>query len=50
MCSGVQNGIYLKQLIAEIRDAWAKRKVGRTPAPAKPAPSPSGAFTFFRKA
>ena len=50
MCRSAQKGVYLKELIAEIRAAWAKRKVGRTPAPAKPAPSSSWAFTIFRKA
>ena len=41
MCISAQKGIYLKELIAEVRAGWAKRKVRRTPAPAKPAPSPS---------
>ena len=52
MCRSAQKGIYLKELIAEIRAGIAKRKAGRTPAPAKPAPapSPSWAFTIFRKA
>ncbi len=50
MCRSAQKGIYLKELIDEIRAAWAKRKVGRTPVPARPAPSPGRAFTLFRKA
>jgi hypothetical protein len=50
MCRSAQKGIYLKELIAEVRAGWAKRKVGRTPTPAKPAPSPSWVFTIFRKA
>ena len=50
MCRSAQKGIYLKELIAVIRAAWAKRKVKRTPAPAGPAPSPGGASTLFRKA
>ena len=50
MCRSAQKGIYLKELIAEVRAGWAKRKVRRTPAPAKPAPSPSWFFTIFRKA
>ena len=50
MCRSAQKGIYLKELLAELRAGWAKRKVGRTPTPAKPAPSPSWVFTIFRKA
>ena len=50
MCRSVQKGIYLKEFIAEVRAGWAKRKVGRTPAPVKPALSPSWVFTIFRKA
>ena len=50
MCRSVQKGIYLKVFIAEVRAGWAKRKVGRTPTPAKPAPLPSWFFTSFRKA
>ncbi len=50
MCRSAQKGIYLKELIAEIRAGIAKRKVGRTPVPGKPAPSLSWAFTIFRKA
>ena len=50
MCRSAQKGIYLKELIAEVHAAWAKRKVERTPTPAKPAPSPSWAFSIFRKA
>ncbi len=50
MCRSAQKGIYLKELIDEIRAAWAKRKVGRTAAPAGPAPSPGWTFTIFRKA
>jgi len=45
MCRSAQKGIYLKELIAEVRAAKAKRKVGRTPAPA-----PGWAFTLFGKA
>ena len=50
MCRSAQKGIYLKELIAEIRAGIAKRKVGRTPVAAKPAPSPSWAFALFRRA
>ena len=50
MCRSAPKGIYLKELIAEVRAGWAKRKVVRTLAPAKPAPSPSWVFTIFRKA
>ncbi len=50
MCRSAQKGIYLKELIAEIRAGMAKRKVGRTPVAAKPAPSPGWAFAIFRKA
>ena len=50
MYRSAQKGIYLKELIAELCAGWAKRKVGRTPTPAKPAPSPSWVFTIFRKA
>ena len=29
MCRSAQKGIYLKELIAEVRAGWAKRKVRR---------------------
>ncbi len=50
MCRSAQKGVYLKELIAEVRAARAKRKVGRTPAPAKPAALANWAFAIFRKA
>ena len=50
MCRSAQKGIYLKELIAEVRAARAKRKVGRMPAPAKPTVLANWAFAFFRKA
>ena len=50
MCRSAQKGAMLKELIAEIRAARAKRKTGRTPVAAKPALSPGWAFSIFRKA
>ena len=50
MCRSAQKGVYLKELIAEVRAARAKRKDGRTPAPAKPTALASRAFAIFRKA
>ena len=50
MCRSAQKGIFLKQLIAEIRAAKKKRKARRTPAPAKPLAAPGWALSFFRKA
>ena len=50
MCRSAQKGIYLKELIAEVRAAHARRKVARTPAPALPASLAAWVFSFFRKA
>ncbi len=50
MCRSAQKGIYLKELIDEIRAARAKRKAKRAAAPAGPAPSPGWASAIFRKA
>lgn len=50
MCRSAQKGIFLKELIAEIRAAKAKRKARRMPVPAKPTPAPGWAFSLFRKA
>ncbi len=36
VCRSAPKGVYLKELIADVRAAHAKRNVGRTPALAKP--------------
>ena len=50
MCRSAQKGVYLKELIAEVRAARAKRNVGRTPAPTLPVDLANWAFAIFRKA
>ena len=50
MCRSAQKDVYLKELIAEVRAARAKRNVGRTPAPAKPAAIENWALAIFRMA
>ncbi len=50
MCRSAQKGVYLKELIAEVRAARAKRKVGRMPVPAFPGALANWVFAIFRKA